>query len=921
MEQQAVQSAASGPRLAVSFAVPDEEWAKWSISRAERLGGWSRVDVVPVPEAPSADAVVVLLSPAYLEVEGARSVLAQLQSMRASGVPVLALLLRPCEWREVRELQELPVYPPEGPTLIERRRGEQDEAWAWIASTLREAERVAAARALAHVDSDSPKGDDHLNIMPDVRALAALAAAWDVEPPLSIGLFGDWGSGKSFFMGKMKEEVARLAAAAARDDRPQRELGYYKSIVQVDFNAWHYVEGNLWAGLVDQVFQALFVHAEGDEDERRRKALLRDLEIKRELKRKVTERQRALEGEKAGARKRLKHAQRKREKLTRKRNKLLAKDAIQIAIDVATLALESRDVGGVNVKLPDRDLPDVGQRTVSADEARRALDDAERRQRLARNSAGLLHPLAEQRSRAYVRFGSTGVVTTAVATGTAAVAGQVPLVQSPLVQIALVGGAGVGMFLWRILPLVREAAASLDRLAQSREQVDGRVSRAEESRRLAVAALEGDLERLTREVRAAEQEVAELDRQIREIERDLNPDPERLLAEFVRDRANADDYKRHLGVPALIRRDFKRLSDLVEKVRQKEATPPPPPAPGESAAPASRYPPLRIVLYIDDLDRCPPERVVDVLQAIHLLLAFPLFVVVVGVDARWVSRALSERYDWLVLDDDAPTSRRRGPAARDGGATPRDYLEKIFQLPFWLEPMSETATADFIAKVARRAPSRGAPGAGSGAGGASEGGGAGGASAARGASAAVDLTPERLVLKDHEVRAMQDLAALVGRSPRAVKRFMNSYRLLRIQVDPAEARTFLPREEGGADGYRHALLLLAIVCGAPDVADALLLELSKRRATGTLGEWLDRLALSTRAHRSASWPLARKAVEAHLGGPLVDASALDALVPFVDDASRFSFGRAYAAATAPRVSLTPGTPGGDEHGRRPAPRA
>ncbi len=42
----------------------------------------------------------------------------------------------------------------------------------------------------------------------------------------------------------------------------------------------------------------------------------------------------------------------------------------------------------------------------------------------------------------------------------------------------------------------------------------------------------------------------------------------------------------------------------------------------------------RIVLYIDDLDRCPPKRVVEVLQAVHLLLAFELFVVVVGVDAR-----------------------------------------------------------------------------------------------------------------------------------------------------------------------------------------------------------------------------------------------------------------------------------------------
>ena len=52
----------------------------------------------------------------------------------------------------------------------------------------------------------------------------------------------------------------------------------------------------------------------------------------------------------------------------------------------------------------------------------------------------------------------------------------------------------------------------------------------------------------------------------------------------------------------------------------------------------------RIVLYIDDLDRCSPRQVVDVLQAVHLLLALDLFVVVVGVDPRWLLHALRSEY-------------------------------------------------------------------------------------------------------------------------------------------------------------------------------------------------------------------------------------------------------------------------------------
>src|SRR5262249_16171907 len=74
----------------------------------------------------------------------------------------------------------------------------------------------------------------------------------------------------------------------------------------------------------------------------------------------------------------------------------------------------------------------------------------------------------------------------------------------------------------------------------------------------------------------------------------------------------------------------------------------------------------RIILYIDDLDRCPPDKVVEVLQAVHLLLAFPLFVVVMAVDVRWVSQSLEAYYEKLLLGD-------RAKDAADV-ATPRDYL-------------------------------------------------------------------------------------------------------------------------------------------------------------------------------------------------------------------------------------------------------
>ena len=108
----------------------------------------------------------------------------------------------------------------------------------------------------------------------------------------------------------------------------------------------------------------------------------------------------------------------------------------------------------------------------------------------------------------------------------------------------------------------------------------------------------------------------------------------------------------------------------------------------------------RIVLYIDDLDRCPGERVVRVLEAIHLLLAFELFAVVVGVDIRWAARSLAEKYP-LHLSAGVFEGHSGNPAfARAGdGVSALDYLGKIFQIPFWLPPMEEDASRNMIAEI------------------------------------------------------------------------------------------------------------------------------------------------------------------------------------------------------------------------------
>ena len=63
--------------------------------------------------------------------------------------------------------------------------------------------------------------DDPLAIRPDVEAFASLLASRDLEPPLSIGLFGPWGSGKTTFLKRLRRAVQRHADEARTTGAPR----------------------------------------------------------------------------------------------------------------------------------------------------------------------------------------------------------------------------------------------------------------------------------------------------------------------------------------------------------------------------------------------------------------------------------------------------------------------------------------------------------------------------------------------------------------------------------------------------------------------------------------------------------------------------------------------------------------------------
>jgi len=81
------------------------------------------------------------------------------------------------------------------------------------------------------------------------------------------------------------------------------------------------------------------------------------------------------------------------------------------------------------------------------------------------------------------------------------------------------------------------------------------------------------------------------------------------------------------------------------------------------------------VILIDDLDRCLPESVIDILEAIRLFLSVPKTAFVIAADERVVRSAISYRY----------------PKEKFGGIDlSQDYLEKLIQVPLYIPPLDKT---------------------------------------------------------------------------------------------------------------------------------------------------------------------------------------------------------------------------------------
>jgi hypothetical protein len=696
-------------------------------------------------------------------------------------------------------------------------------------------------------------GEDALGASWDAKALADLILLKAAAPPLAIGIFGTWGSGKSTLLAELRAEIARqaererdlrIAGMASANDPVERVAG----VMQLEFNAWSFADSdNLWAALTSDLFEQIATAR-----------LTGDQGVGARMVAEVAERS---SKEAVLLRRAQASLEDSRERLVSAGERLAAAEVelraskVDAAFDVAVEMLTGKKPGKKKlgngdddkdlVAAGDADTADEGDADSTADtEQPESASDVFAKATLIGDGASI-----DTKIKSYADAGTPlvrsvlmawdwarakgwttvllGVAGGALAAGAFYILeivlpawpgrGVRHIVSSAAGFLLLVGGARL-----YILPALRAAALLSARIGERKETAQAHKFKALQDRRAAEAD-KAAAEKGVKRSRHFVEKYADV--------REIGSSPGLMLDYLLKDSAEIDKVRGSLGLLGTVRKAFEKLNAIIQE---------------NAKDPMNQI--QRIIIYIDDLDRCSQRQVVQILEAIHLLLAFPCFVVVAAVDVRWLEAALAAEHDQI--------------GAENSTICAADYLEKIFQIPFWvrvdddhlgsgydallgdligdtlpLDEEDEDRDGDQKDDDLEDAPAE-----------------ASGPSYPTAFERVTPVAPdlsvpverERIRLGPEEQRVFRALAPLAARSPRAVKRMVNIYRLIRVNAVTTDGRTLV--RGPGIEATPVDLVQFALACEAGIPAKLLtkivkaLLELT----TEEWGKWQEHVAAQPR---------------------------------------------------------------------------
>jgi hypothetical protein len=579
------------------------------------------------------------------------------------------------------------------------------------------------------VSNDQSQGEDQLGIKNEVESLADTLLLRDVEPPVAVGVMGGWGGGKSFVMHLIRKRAIETRAKRVKkgwevgENDPEKEKipSFAGHIYQIQFNAWTYAKSNLWASLMQTIFfelnrqmriEQLLAHRDFPKDGPRpkredirakmmentdpkiiEKIYAENLQIEQD---KVLEPWRenlrywgtnllnesllwnVMRKQQAETLSDLRNTEEQMKKLKSQREAFekkwaLEKTKIKINGSSAKLAyyqmLKNTMLGYLPDKLSEEITKQLEANGVDTENAKALRDEtikvltglngilqAFRANRIYWIGAISLAIFSYSLSFVWENYGLPEIGR-GIAQG-AALAATV----TPFVTTALTWGR-------KILDFNLEAKKALEsahEIEQAKEAEE--IYTSEES--MTFAEKVSKLQKKIAEGNSAAYDllIKLMESHIEEQRRQIGPSAKYVsLLEFVQSRLDAGTYETQLGLMQQVRQDIDELTYSLVDNADPQVFP--------------RGKP-RILLYIDDLDRCPPSRVVEALEAVQLLLNTKLFIVVLGLDTRYVTRALEKEYKEILQHEGDPSGL--------------DYIEKIIQVPYRVRPIEPDGLRNYL---------------------------------------------------------------------------------------------------------------------------------------------------------------------------------------------------------------------------------
>ncbi len=663
---------------------------------------------------------------------------------------------------------------------------------------------------IAPLSSDSDDGVDHFGINKDVEAFAKIITADSFKPPLAIALFGKWGTGKSFFMKKLWKKVESLSNTEKKNqleheklvDESEEELEpfdptYCTGVAQIHFNAWSYLDANLWASIVSKIFEGLQRYIDDDSLASQEKKVI-EKELQEHLC--IVKEERAFIN------------QQKEQVVSKRKDLLRYRVGLSQQLDENIKLIKNRSLKDI--------LDEVGKELKVEEKIKAVLAKDEVKDAKAKLTEIIPEEYIEnpdlaikwiEKRGTFVRefFRKDKIWLNIIALlGIVVILFSLPYfewVMEKVHQGVVHGAKWVGTSIAVLLPTWYRYKKVYDRfqplvsgLWKVKEDYDKEVKKALFDHEQKMEATKIAIENLKLEIAGLDNQMTEVDQEIEKIQFRLGHTlATETMYSFIEKRTKGDVYKKHLGIVSTIRRDFEVLSELF--VESKEE--------GKHKKFREHFkdPLQRIVLYIDDLDRCSEERVVEVLEAVNLLMAFPLFVVVVGVDQRWIKNALIKKYR-LQFTGALNGVGEHKEEEKELGLEQIDainYLEKIFQVPFHLKRASDDGVKKMLRNLSVTVDNEPVENRVDTNIDQENEGGVGQENktvvnehdptafdnAVEGGSSYREIDDneqeelkEHLALNKEEAGLMESLSSIIGNNPRAIKRFVNVYQILRAHA-------------------------------------------------------------------------------------------------------------------------------------------